>query len=104
MGDIALYIESHSRIPFITTNSVELFNILKVTLGDIDADYYGNFLYPSVVAVTLSDIERIKEAVESVSLTLEIIEIERNAGSWSKGVDSFLSGKTYFGRNVSHEW
>lgn len=98
---ITLYIEPHSRIPFITTDSVELINILKITLNKDLMDYLLNdFIYPNVTSVTLSDIRMIKESVESVGLTLDIIEIETVSGSWKKGVEFFLSGKTYVGRRV----
>lgn len=100
MGDITIYIEAYSNIPYITTENVELINILKTTL-DVDwREYLYNFVYPNIIAVTISDIQRIKGAVNSVGLTLDIIEIEAVSGSWKKGVEFFLSGKTYVGRRI----
>lgn len=99
-NDITLYVEAYSNIPYITTENVELINILKTTI-DVDwREYLYNFVYPNIIAVTISDIQRIKVAVNSVGLTMDIIEVEFVDGSWKKGVEFFLSGKTYVGRRV----
>jgi hypothetical protein len=102
MSDITLYIEAHSNIPYITTDSAELINILRLTLDDNWMDCLTFFKYPNIIAVTYSDIRRIKESVELVALTLDIFEIECVDGSWKKGVDFFLSGKTYVGRKIDY--
>lgn len=103
MGDITLYVEAHSNIPYITTDSAELINILRLTLDSEWMDYLTFFKYPNIIAVTYSDIQRIKESVELVALTLDIIEIECVNGSWKEGVECFISGKTYVGRKVDYD-